>query len=346
MPTSMRILIVSDLAVKPAKTFIYQSLKLAKGLIRLGHDVSFFNYKGLLNELSRFKSRTLTKFFYKQKADRLIEAQTRAYRPDIVHVGFPRMLDAETIECMRQAAPRAVFIGLDVDPWPELHPGRIDIAKTLDILMATDDGRFLQTYRDSGARKCVFMPNCCDPDIEYRYDVEDKWKKDILWTGSIQHDPGRYPGEDLRFEIISRLAKMPNCSVYGCCDKPKIGGIDYLYAISGAKIGLSINADNNVRLYHSDRLTHYLACGIMVLAKRVPDSDLLFKDGTHLRYFDTADEFFELAGWFLKHEDERKQIADAGMKWTHEQFNCVKIAGYILDLIEKGKYSAPWNQLR
>jgi hypothetical protein len=32
------------------------------------------------------------------------------------------------------------------------------------------------------------------------------------------------------------------------------------------------------------------------------------------------------------------------MKWTHEQFNSVKIAGYILDLIEKGKYSAVWNQ--
>ena len=81
----------------------------------------------------------------------------------------------------------------------------------------------------------------------------------------------------------------------------------------------------------------------MSLAKRVPDSDLLFKDKLHLRYFETAEEFFELADWYLKHEDERKKIADAGMKWTHEQFNCVKIAGYILDLIEKGAYKAPWT---
>jgi spore maturation protein CgeB len=116
----------------------------------------------------------------------------------------------------------------------------------------------------------------------------------------------------------------------------------YLYAISGAKIGLSINGDNDVRLYHSNRLTHYLAGGAFVLAKRVPDSDLLFKNEQHLRYFDTAEEFFELADWFLKHEDERKKIADAGMKWTHEQYNSVKIAGYILDLIGKGTYNAPW----
>ena len=41
----------------------------------------------------------------------------------------------------------------------------------------------------------------------------------------------------------------------------------------------------------------------------------------------------------------RKKIADAGMKWTHEQFNGVKIAGYILDLVEKGAYKAPWNSV-
>ena len=47
----------------------------------------------------------------------------------------------------------------------------------------------------------------------------------------------------------------------------------------------------------------------------------------------------------LEHEDERKKIADAGMKWTHEQYNSVKIAGYILDLIEKGTYNAPWAKI-
>ncbi len=208
--------------------------------------------------------------------------------------------------------------------------------------MATNDGEYLQTYRDAGVRKCVFMPNSCDPDIDHRYDVENKWKKDILWTGYIEHNPGRYPGEQLRYEIVNQISKMPNCVVYGCCDKPKIGGMDYLYAISGAKIGLSINGDNNVRLYHSNRLTHYLSCGTFVLAKKVPDSDLLFKDKQHLRYFETAEEFFELAAWFLKHADERQKMADAGMKWTHEQFNGVKIAGYILDLIENGAYKAPW----
>ena len=99
----------------------------------------------------------------------------------------------------------------------------------------------------------------------------------------------------------------------------------------------------HIRLYHSDRLTHYLSCGTFVLAKRVPDTELLFKDGEHAKYFDTADEFFELANWYLSHETERKKIADAGMQHVHEQFNSVKIAKYILELIEKGSYNAPWT---
>ena len=62
----------------------------------------------------------------------------------------------------------------------------------------------------------------------------------------------------------------------------------------------------------------------------------------HLKYFSSVEEFFDLADWYLSHEAERKKIADAGMKRAHEQFNSVKIAGYLLDLVEKGSYDAPW----
>jgi spore maturation protein CgeB len=342
MPDTKRIFMVSDLRLDAVQMFKNNPIKLAKGFIRLGHDVRHFSYFETAMGQSPLKNKFIARLFGKNKADDLLAGAIKNYRPDIIFISFIRLLDAETIERLRRAAPNAVFVGFDVDAWPQLRPGRIDIAKKLDILLATNDGQYLQTYRDAGVRKCFFMPNSCDPDIDRRYDVEDKWKKDILWTGYIEHDQSRYPGEALRYDIVNRVSKMSNCVVYGCCGKPKIGGMDYLCAISGAKIGLSINGDNNVRLYHSNRLTHYLACGSFVLAKSVPDTNLLFKNDLHLRYFETADEFFELAGWFLKHEDERRKIADAGMKWTHEQFNGVKIAGYIFELIEKGAYKAPW----
>ena len=342
MPKPKRIFIISDIKQKPMKIFVDQVPKLAKGFIRLGHDVRVFSYCSALSEASPFKSKTFSEYFYKTKIDNLLAEQIKNYKPDIVYVNFPRTLDAETVMHIRQAAPEAVLIGDDGDPWPKLQKDhRIETAKKLDILIATNDGQFLQDYRDAGVPLCVFMPNMIDPDTEHRYDVSKKWIKDILWTGKTKHHANT--SEILREELVLRLANIKNCAIYGCKNFPKIGGLDYLYAISGAKIGLSVNAVNDVSRYHSDRLTHYLSCGTFVLAKHVPDSELLFKDGEHLRYFDTVDEFFELADWYLKHEDERKIIADSGMKRVHSEFNCVKIAGYILDLVEKGSYSASWT---
>ncbi len=336
-----RIYIVADIVYNPAKMYLNAMRKLAKGWIRLGHDVEIFSYRNAIFNLSPIKSKNFAYRFYKSKADELLASQLKHYIPDIVLIGFPRIFDAKSVEFIRQATPGAVLIGYEVDPWPKLQKNRIETAKELDIITATNDGQFLQDYRDAGVPHCVFMPNVCDPDTDHRYEVGPEWKTDILWTGAAKHQADT--SDDFRENFVNELAKRDNCTLYGCCGRPKIGGIDYLYAISGARIGVNVNAYGSVKLCHSDRLLHYLACGTMVTARRFAGCDSLYKDGLHIKYFDDIDEFFNLADWYLKHEEERKEIADAGMKWVHEQFNCVKIAGYILDLVEKGDYNAPWR---
>lgn len=322
-------------------TFLLEVIrKYAKGFIRLGYDIQVFGYNNALFQASPFKSKTLTGCFYKSRVDDLLVRQVRNYAPHIVFVGFARFLDGQSVRLMRDAAPNASFLGIDVDLWSEMHPRRVQAARELDLILTTYADKNLWSLGDASV-KCVFMPNMSDPDVEYRYDVGSEWKSDILYTGQCEYR--RHPTDSIRPQLIRKMAAMKNCTLYGCCGKPRIYGMRYFYAISGSRIGLSINADNSIRLYHSDRLTHYLSCGTFVLAKRVPDTDLLFKDGLHLRYFDTADEFFELAKWYLEHETERKKIADTGMKWTHEHYNCVKMAGHILDLVAKGSYSAPWT---
>ena len=202
----------------------------------------------------------------------------------------------------------------------------------------------MKTYKDAGVPRCAFIPNMCDTDIQHQYNVEEKWKTDIIFTGKAEHRRlGPQVGRDSdRYKLLHKLSKMSNAKMYGCFGNPEVEGIELFYAISGAKIGLSINIANDVRLYHSDRLINYVSCGTFVLAKRVPDSDLLFEDGVHVRYFDTFDDFFELADWYLQHEQERGKIAMAGMQKAHADFNCEKIAQHMLDLIETGTYDAPW----
>jgi hypothetical protein len=336
-----KILLISDTSYKPVKMFLDQVPKLAKGFMRLGNDIRYFPYNGILRQLSPFKSRRLSTLLYKNKADSMLSTFAANYKPDIVIIGgFPRYFDRVSVDRMREGSPDAIYIGMDGDPWPKLNPGRIETATGYDIMTAFNDGQWLQDYRDAGVPFCVFIPNCCDPDVDHRYDVDEKWRSDILWIGTIRHAINI--GTALRRELVTKLADRENCKLYACLGRPKIGGMDYLYAISGARIGLSISASEPVKLYDSDRLIRLLSCGTLVLARRFPDCELLFEDGKHLRYFDTIEQFFDLADWYLEHEKERKIIADAGMKRTHEQFSGTKIAGYFLELVETGRYTARW----
>ena len=346
MSRARRIFVIADFKDESPKSIRIQARMWVKGLLRLGCDVHRFSYRNVMTQFNPFSGVHFRRFaprFVKRRANRLLAKQISRYYPDIVMILSMKYLDAETIGVIREAAPKAVFVGRDEDPFPEKNADRLAIAKQLDIVANTSCGRFLKAYKDAGVKCAAFLPNACDPDIQHRYDVEDKWKADIIFTGKPEHM--RLERNHERYDLIHGLHKLPNSRVYGAFGVPRVEGIDYFYAVSGAKMGLSINIANDVRLYHSDRLINYLSCGTFVLSKRVPDTDLLYKDGVHLKYFDTVEEFFELVDWYLKHDREREKIAAAGMQKAHEDYNCQKIARYMLELIDTGKYDAPWAEI-
>lgn len=343
MSKTKRIFVISDFKDESPQSIRTQPRMWIKGLLRLGHDVQRFSYRNVMLQRSLLSSKRLAEYFAKKKTNAILIEQIKRYNPEIVFVLGMKYLNAETLRSVREAVPSAFVIGRDEDAFPDKNPARLAIARETDMIITTSGGRFLRTYKNLGVPRCAFIPNMCDPDIQYKYDVEKKWRTDILFTGKAEHT--RLDRNDERYNIISQLRRMDNVRIYGAFGIPRIEGMDYFYAISGAKIGLCLNIVNDVRLYHSDRLINYISCGTFVLAKRVPDSELLFEDGVHLKYFDTADEFFQLTDWYLKHEHERGKIAQAGMERAHNEFNCVRIAKLMLDLIEAGTHDAPWREI-
>jgi len=341
-----RIFVIADFKDEWPRSIFLEERRLVKGLIRLGHDVQRFSYRNIMTQYNPFSGKHFRRFmprFARRTADEVLLKQIKAYYPDIVIFLTMKYITTETIRFARQSAPNAIFVGRDGDPYPEAKSERTEVGKQMDIVIMPSAGRFLQTYKDAGVSCCAFMPFSCDPDIQYPHEVADKWKTDITFLGAAEHSD--LPRNEDRYNLAKRLSEMPNAKVYACFGRPKTEGMECFYAISGAKIALSINIANDVYLYHSDRFANIPACGTFELAKRVPGYELLFEDSVHLRYFDTVDEFFELADWYLKHEQEREKIAQAGMQKAHADFNCEKIAQYMLDLIETGKYNAPWAEI-
>ncbi len=134
-------------------------------------------------------------------------------------------------------------------------------------------------------------------------------------------------------------------TVWGCLDRPALRGGDYLNAICAADITLSINVCNDVRFYHSNRLTHLLGCRTFTLAKRVPDSELLFEDNKHVCYFDSVEHCVELVDRFGADPNARQRIGAAGMARAQEAFACEKLARHIIELIETEQYQETWAEI-
>jgi hypothetical protein len=341
MPNAKRIFVIADLKSHALSTLRYQVRMLLKGLTRLGHDVQCFSYPNVALQYSPFRKKKWALKYGKKKTDRTLAEQIKLYDPDLIVVAILKYLDHETLQQVRQVAPNTPIIGHDEDAMPGSSKKRLLLGAQTDVMLSTGAGPFLQDYKDAGVSRVAFLPNMCDPDLQFRYPADKRFAADIIFSGKVTH--GSLGGAGDREKILQRLSQMPNCRTYGAFGTEWVNGLDYFRAISNARIGLSTNYINDVPMYHSDRLINYLACGTFVLARRVPNTERLFKDKVHLRYFDTEDEFFELADWYLCHDDERKQIGAAGMAYAHAEYNCQRICGYLLDLAEGRDIDTPWK---
>jgi len=186
----------------------------------------------------------------------------------------------ELIGDLKAALPDAFFVGRDNDLYPELKEDRTSMAHYCDLLFMTNAGKYLHHYKDHGNVFCAFLPNPCDPDIHYRYNVDNKWRHDIMFSGKIANS--NMNCDQSRIDTLEKLSKMSNAKIYGAYGQGNINGIDYFHAISGAKIALSINVDNSIDCYHSDRFINNVASGTFTAIHDVPKSELLFKDKEHV----------------------------------------------------------------
>jgi len=339
----MKILIIADFRLDSPRFLLNSPRRFAKGFVRNGHDVKEFSYRDTLLGLSPVKSKKWALKLAKKKTDHLLTQLARNYQPDIIFIAAFKLLDAATISQLKEILPGVLVMCWYGDMYDGVDPKIAPLARLCEWFLATSGGSLLQAYKQLGIKHCAFIPNPSDKDIEHPREVPDNWRSNILFTGKLKH--GQHGQDSLRWNLIKHLVEKKGMTTYGCMSQPTIHGLDYLNAICGAKIALSINAFNDIRFYHSDRLTNYLACGTFVLAKHIPDSELLFENNKHLCYFDTFDECIELVDKFLTDEKQRRQIARAGMKLIHEDFSCEKLARYIIDLAQTGSYNPPWAQI-
>ncbi|MEJ5300854.1 MAG: glycosyltransferase [Thermodesulforhabdaceae bacterium] len=95
-----------------------------------------------------------------------------------------------------------------------------------------------------------------------------------------------------------------------------------------------INLDIN-RLYQKDivtlRIFDILACKAFVLADDSPELNLLFRKGEEIISFKKISQIPSICEYYLKHEDERKEIAQKGYEKVLKEHSLRKRLSFIMD---------------
>lgn len=318
--------------------------KIHKGFVRNGHDVFLFSYRQHLLAQSPFAGKSLARKLAKKKTDKLCCKLLKDYQPDLVVLLAYRTIDSETISELIKVLPDTYFAGWYPDQLDGFSDESLKTNKCLDAFMATGAGLHLdEIAKMSGNLPTAFIPNPCDPDIEKPYPQGDSPVEDLFFTGKYSHR--NYSHDGSREPLLKQLAKEYGLIIHGNGENPAILGSEYLRSISNSKIAISININNSFNMYHSDRIINYLASGAFVLSSYVPDSELLFVDHKHLRYFHSNEQCMELIKYYLNHENERKMIAKAGMDHVHKTFACQRIANDIIEFLITGTYNQPFKYI-
>ena len=182
-----------------------------------------------------------------------------------------------------------------------------------------------------GARRVECMGKGFDPELHRPMELTDpereKYGCDIGFVG--HQEPGR---EALLLKLWKlgfrmkvwgggwRRASLRKHPLFQ--NASHLVGEEYVKAICGAKINLCL-----LSAWFGDRSTarsvEIPACGQFMLGERTEEHQALFKEGEEAEFYATQQEMLEKIGHYLRREEERRKIAQAGRArslqgYTHE----------------------------
>jgi GT2 family glycosyltransferase/tetratricopeptide (TPR) repeat protein/2-polyprenyl-3-methyl-5-hydroxy-6-metoxy-1,4-benzoquinol methylase len=170
----------------------------------------------------------------------------------------------------------------------------LTFSRSFDVVFAAQKGA-VQQLRTHGITRCEWLPLACDPEMHRRLDVEKHW--DVAFIGNVNtlH----------RHHLLESVQRRFPASFVGQAPHTQIADI---YSRARIVINYSWGDDLNMRVFEA------LACGALLITNRLgdPGQAELFTDRTHLVEFRSPDEALDLIDHYLRHNDEREQIAAAG----------------------------------
>ncbi len=206
--------------------------------------------------------------------------------------------------------PKVAYL-IDSHVAPEL---RLEMARHFDFVFLAQRAQ-VDAFRDAGIRHVYWSPLACSPAL---HQVPPRKRTlDFAYVGSFSTE------EDARRARLlkSARARFPRSFV------GKAWPADMARIYSGAKIVVNacVHRDVNMRVFEA------MASGALLITDEADGLEDLFEDGKHFVLYPNDAELPDLIAYYLDHEAERSQIAEAGRQRVLREHTYAQRAAEILE---------------
>lgn len=266
--------------------------------------------------------------------------EVSAYKPDLIfaHVQNSEHLDLSTWKELTAMAP-TIHYTCDVRK-PEESIWMYDIAAktgTFTFFATTEDIAHCNRHAGLSLTNIFQSHSSCDMNMFKRQKENPSlFAFDVVFAGN------KYVGTNLNFPLAEKRQEMVSVisskyfgrsAVYGLGQSggvivPEAEARAYNYS----KIAINQNNFNCVD-YTSDRLWKIMATGTFCLSAYFPGIEKIFEKEKHLDWFYDFDEMQLLIDFYLKEDEERRAIADCGMKYVRENHTWTDRISYMVNKV-------------
>lgn len=331
---AMKVLIAGDVyGADLGANFHMIQQKFVHGFARNGHAVQVFNDR----QTARYATPLHNRKLGTRRANSRFLETCRNFRPDLVFLGHCEIIRNDTLEAARREVPGMRIAYRNVDPiYDFAHDNQARIqarTDTVDTIFVTTAGERLRPF--AGGRAHVhFMPNPVDPAVETLRQFDKpagELPVDVIYGFmGLQKSAETATGEDGRLRIARQLKqRLPETrfEVRGL-DAPPVRGKAYFDAIARARIGLNYSRVNDHYLYSSDRMAHYMGCGLLTLVDRATGFGDLFGED-EIAFYDDLDDLVAQIAHYRDDDGARQRVAEAGWRKAHKLFDVARVARYV-----------------
>jgi hypothetical protein len=256
----------------------------------------------------------------------LVEAAVGA-KPDVVWVEEPYFVYPDTLREIHRRTGATLVCAYSDDPRdPAKRSRHFDRSIGIyHVLFSTKD-ELLQRYFDAGSPYPAKFWKGYDPDRIYPVRLSGQEQERYGSTAAFIGHADIVRGQPMRVAPLEALARAVQgtriwgqswsrvrwpADLAGVVHPYQLDGVRYSKAISAAKVAIQIPS-RLARDTHSSRSLEIPACRTLMLAERTVDHQILFEEDKEAVFFGSFSELVDKAQYYVKHNEERERIAQAG----------------------------------